>query len=320
MIVFYSPGHKRHTPHFQYFNGMKPHPESPGRIDSLLVACKQQGLQIRAVTTQASIQSLRIVHSRAYLTYLSSVCKSLPANTEVLKYRYSKDTYTPLNHYTYDAASKAAQAALRAAKALLGGEQKAYALCRPPGHHAGRNSAAGFCYLNNAALAAAELAKRGKVAILDIDYHHGNGTQSIFYRRSDVLYVSLHANPQSDFPHDSGFRHEQGAGPGKTFTRNYPLPKNTTGERYIKTLRRAVAGIQSYAPDYVVVSFGFDIYRNDPIAGFALAENDYYSIGRLLAAAIPQPTLLIQEGGYAEAKLGLLLTYFFKGYLRQSKN
>jgi len=193
------------------------------------------------------------------------------------------------------------------------GSDQLYALCRPPGHHAEHSSMQGYCYFNNAALAATALAEHGRVAILDIDYHHGNGTQGFFYDRSDVLYVSLHADPTEAYPYKSGFADETGEGEGEGFTRNFPLPKNTTPELYLTTLQQACATINEYAPDYLIISLGFDTYKGDPIAGLGIDEDDYVHIGEMLRNNLDYPMLIIQEGGYTVDKLAILAERFLSG-------
>lgn len=317
MIVFYAPNHRQHAPKFQYFNkSFVGYPDVPGRVDTLLAACQQLKLPIHISTTPASVESLAAVHSRPYIEHLKAICTEIPLREEIFDFRYAHDTFTPLVHHTYVVARQSANLALLAATAVLSTDSMiAYALCRPPGHHAGRDTMAGFCYFNNAALAAERLAKHGKVAILDIDYHHGNGTQEIFYNRSDVLYVSLHADPSYDFPHTSGRASERGAGQGLGFTHNYPLPKTTSPGHYLRTLRAAITNITSYMPSFIVVSLGFDTYKYDPIAGFNLDKQSFHTIGSLIASELQYPTVIVQEGGYNTEKLGELARQFFTRYL-----
>jgi acetoin utilization deacetylase AcuC-like enzyme len=218
---------------------------------------------------------------------------------------YTFDASTPIVEGTWDAALAAARCAMTAAALVAEGEPAAYALCRPPGHHAGRAFYGGYCYLNNAALAAQHLRDHGcvRVAVLDVDYHHGNGTQEIFWARDDVLFVSLHATPESEYPYFLGYADERGAGPGAGHTLNLPLPLGTRWPEYRAALEVALAAIARYAPDALVVSLGVDTFEADPISGFRLTGEDYPRLGDCLAAA-GLPTVLVQEGGYAVAEIG----------------
>jgi acetoin utilization deacetylase AcuC-like enzyme len=171
----------------------------------------------------------------------------------------------------------------------------------------------GYCYFNNAAVTANYLSRHGRGASLDIDFHHGNGTQHIFYDRSDVLYVSIHADPLARYPYISGFDDEQGRGAGLGSTKNYPLPLGTTDTEYIRTLDRALEDVRVFAPDYLVVSAGFDTYKDDPIGGFALTAACYEQIGQRISA-LNTPTVILQEGGYNVEALGDLAHTFLKGF------
>jgi acetoin utilization deacetylase AcuC-like enzyme len=209
-------------------------------------------------------------------------------------------------------ARSAVDTALTGAKYVFNGERVVYSLCRPPGHHAGYKAMGGYCYFNNAAIAAHYLSEHGSVALLDIDFHHGNGTQSIFYNRSDVLYVSIHADPHVKFPYSSGFEDERGAGEGLGFNKNYPLPLGTRDARYSTVLLKVLGDIRDFNPDFLVVSAGFDTYEKDPIGGFKLTIPFYKTIGREIAK-LRLPTLIIQEGGYAANALGKMVYTFLGG-------
>ena len=216
------------------------------------------------------------------------------------------DTATPIVAGTYLAARAAVDVALTAADIVLDGESLAYGLCRPPGHHAAQAMYGGYCFFNNAAIVAEHLAGAGatRVAILDVDYHHGNGTQQIFWERSDVLYVSLHADPARAFPYFSGHAEETGGGPGRGFNRNFPLPAGTRVDAYAAALDEACATITELDPDApLVVSLGFDTYERDPIGDLALTTDDYARIGAMIAG-LNRPTVLLQEGGYAIDAIG----------------
>jgi acetoin utilization deacetylase AcuC-like enzyme len=206
---------------------------------------------------------------------------------------------------TYKAALASANCALSAAKAVAEeNELTAFGLCRPPGHHAGRDFAAGYCFINNSAVAAHWLSQKGKVAVLDIDYHAGNGTQDIFYERADVLTISLHGDPNFEYPHFAGYADETGAGAGLGFHRNFPLPKGTDNQRYLSALGEALQLIRDFAPKYLVVPTGMDTFDSDPLGQFKLTRECYGEIGGRIAA-LNLPTVIIMEGGYANADLGL---------------
>ena len=197
-------------------------------------------------------------------------------------------------------------------------EQKpcAFALCRPPGHHAGRDYLGGYCYLNSAAITAAEAAHRGRrVAILDIDYHHGNGTQDIFYDSGDVLFASLHADPSMDYPFYWGHADERGEGAGEGKTINLPLPRGTRIDTYLAALETACSAVAAHGTDLLVLSYGADTFEDDPISHFKLREEDYAVIGSRVAE-LSTPTIVIMEGGYAIDALGRNVSSLLSGFGR----
>jgi acetoin utilization deacetylase AcuC-like enzyme len=215
------------------------------------------------------------------------------------------DTSNPIVAGTYDAARSAVDVALTAADLVLGGQAIAYGLCRPPGHHAARSMAAGYCFFNNAAIAADELVRATgeAIAILDLDYHHGNGTQQIFWRRSDVLYVSLHADPARTYPFFLGHADEIGEAPGERANLNLPLPVGTTDDQYLAVLDRALEAISATPGSIVIVSLGFDTYREDPLGDLALTTDGYLEIGRRVGS-LGRRLVVLQEGGYHLPTLG----------------
>lgn len=225
---------------------------------------------------------------------------------------YCIDTFTPLGKNAYDAARAAVDVALTAASLVRGGTHTAYALCRPPSHHAERRVFGGFCYLNNAAIAAHFLSWEGRVAVLDIDFHHGNGTQDIFYQRADVLTLSLHGHPNFAYPYFSGFADELGEGEGKGFNRNYPLPEETDERLYLASLDRAIKRLRTFAPTYLVVSLGLDTMKGDPTGTFSLRAQSMYEIG-LRIGGLSWPTLIVQEGGYNLLNIRRGAAAFFTG-------
>jgi acetoin utilization deacetylase AcuC-like enzyme len=224
------------------------------------------------------------------------------------------DTANPLVAGTAGAARAAVDVALTAADLVLGGERAVYGLCRPPGHHAARSMAGGYCFFNNAAIAANAVARATgeRVAILDVDYHHGNGTQQIFWRRGDVLYVSLHADPDYQFPYFLGRADEVGEGEGSGANLNIPLPSGTDDSAYLDALDRGLAAIADTAGDVIVVSLGFDTYGHDPIGDFALTTAVYHECGRRVAA-LGRRLVILQEGGYHRPSLGANARAWLRG-------
>jgi acetoin utilization deacetylase AcuC-like enzyme len=204
---------------------------------------------------------------------------------------------------TYPAALASANCALSAAEAVANGEHSAFGLCRPPGHHAGKDYAGGYCFINNAAVAANWLSSKGQVALLDIDYHCGNGTQDIFYKRDDVFTVSIHADPDFEYPHYAGFANEKGSGRGFGFHHNFPLPAGTDDAAYLKTLDQALELIRGFKPKYLVVSAGMDIYTDDPLGTIKVTTNCIGEIGKRIAS-LGLPTVIVMEGGYNNDALG----------------
>jgi len=229
---------------------------------------------------------------------------------------FSFDAATPIAAGTWDGAYWSAQTALSALDHLAAsGEAAAFALCRPPGHHAGRDYMGGYCYLNNAAIAARAAQARGlgPVAILDIDYHHGNGTQDIFYADGDVYFASIHADPATDYPFYWGHADEIGEGAGEGATLNLPLPRGSDGAAYAPALDRALAGLAAWGARFLILSFGADTHSSDPISHFRLECDDYRKIGRRVAG-LGLPVLIVMEGGYAVGELGRNVAAFLSGF------
>ncbi len=240
---------------------------------------------------------------------------------------YAFGVDNPLMEQTWDAVYWSVQTALTAADCLLRGDRSAYALCRPPGHHAGREMYGGYCYLNNAASAARYLATQppaggrvasgrvadGRVAVLDVDFHHGNGTQDIFYNDPTVLFCSLHGDPNREYPFFWGHASERGVGAGLGTNHNFPLPRGTGDAAYLATLAEALAVIRDFAPRYLVVSLGLDIAEGDKVGGFAITREGFARIGAAIAA-LEIPTLIIQEGGYRLDTLGQNIIAFLQAF------
>ena len=305
--------------------------ESPVRIRSILREIEPTGLFHRVPVRRFAERHLKRIHAPDFVDYLKTMCAGLPENKALYPYvfpvrnaarppkemavkagYYCIDTFTPLTHNAYLAAKRAADCALTAARQVLKGQRLAYALVRPPGHHAERRAFGGFCYFNNAALAAEELCEYGRVAILDIDYHHGNGTQDIFYSRRDVLTVSIHGHPRFAYPYFNGFEDETGVDHGLGFNLNLPLPEHLDGAGYRVALGKAIRRIQRFKPEFLVIALGLDTANGDPTGTWSLKGPDFVENGRMLAA-LDLPTVVIQEGGYDSRVLGSNARHFFKG-------
>ncbi len=304
--------------------------ERPARVGALRDAIMPLNVFTSVPPRHFSEQVILAVHDRHFVNYLKLVCTKLetgrpvypdtfpirrpdrrPRDLPVQAGYYCIDSCTPLYRNAYLAARASVDVAMTAAEEVLAGTPVAYALCRPPGHHAERKVYGGFCYFNNAAIAAQQFAQHGRTAVLDIDFHHGNGTQDIFYNRSDVLTVSVHGHPDYSFPYFSGFSTETGEGPGLGFNQNFPLPPNTDDAGYVKTFDKALARIDRFKPDFLVVSLGLDILRGDPTGTFLLSVEVMREIARRLAQR-PYPMLVVQEGGYNLRNLKRGAVAFFR--------
>jgi len=224
------------------------------------------------------------------------------------------DTASPIVEGTWQASYASAQTALTAAKLVADGASASYAMCRPPGHHAYSDLAGGYCYINNVAVAAEYLLKtRNRVAILDVDVHHGNGTQGIFYNRADVAFVSLHGEPDGLYPFYSGFANERGEGLGRGYNRNFPMPAGTGDNEFLNALQDGLRFIDSFAPDALLISLGLDAQENDPVGNLSVSTKGFEQVG----AAIGEkglPTVIIQEGGYLCDELADNLVSFLAGF------
>ena len=319
---------EKHTIHHVRSRGYL---ERPVRVGALRAAVAALEAFTEVGVRRFSEQAILDVHDRRFVNFLKVVCTKLSATTPVYPDTfpirrsdrrprdlpvqagyYCIDSCTPLDKNAYEAARVAVDVALTAAEEVLSGCRVAYALCRPPGHHAERTVYGGFCYFNNAAIAAHHFSKQGPTAVLDLDYHHGNGTQDIFYRRRDVLTVSLHGHPDYAFPYFSGFANETGEGPGEGFNQNHPLGPGTTEEQYLRVLEKALARIRGFRPSFVVVSLGFDILKGDPTGRFVLPTGALGRIGERLVG-LRAPLLIVQEGGYNLRNLRRGAEAFFGG-------
>jgi acetoin utilization deacetylase AcuC-like enzyme len=332
MRILFDPRQRAHAPALELMNGgFVPFAETAARADAILAA-----LGPAEPPADQGEAPLRAVHDELYLAFLWSahqdwraagregdasgyawpVVRRRPLDLERIDAKlglHSFDASSPIAAGTWEGAYWSAQSALAALDHVLAGERAAFALCRPPGHHSGRDYLGGYCYLNNAAIAAEAAAAAGKrVAILDIDYHHGNGTQDIFYARGDVLFVSIHADPRTDYPYFWGHADETGEGEGAGATLNLPLPRGTDLAAYLPALDTALARIAGFAPDLLIVSYGADTFAGDPISHFRLETADYAALGRRIAA-LGLPVLTVMEGGYAVDALGANVASFLEG-------
>ena len=224
------------------------------------------------------------------------------------------DASAPISGDTWQSALWSAWCAQHASELILGGDDMAYALCRPPGHHASADMAGGFCYLNNTAIATQNMLERYKTAaILDVDLHHGNGTQSIFYDRNDVITASIHADPNRFYPFFWGYENETGEGAGEGYNLNYPLPRGSGDDLFIEKLDLALERIDDFNPGVLVIALGLDAFEGDPFAGLAITTKGYELIARKIKQSTTRPILMVQEGGYLCDELGENLASFLKG-------
>ena len=335
MKVFYSEAHRQHNPPFEIFDGglRTPYLENPDRMDRISNALRETDWAEFHVPADFGLDPIYAVHDKEYINFLASCwtewLDSKPKDSSVLLPAtfalrrqpqkpasllgragyYIMDLSACIVEGTYPAALASANCALSAAQAVANGERSAFALCRPPGHHAGKDYAGGYCFINNASVAAHMISLNDKVALLDIDYHCGNGTQDIFYSRDDVMTISIHADPDFEYPHFIGFPNERGTGSGFGFHQNFPLPAGTDDSMYLATLDRALELISAYKPGYLVVSAGMDIYADDPLGSIKVTTEGIREIGKRIAA-LNLPTAIIMEGGYNNDALGRNITAF----------
>jgi acetoin utilization deacetylase AcuC-like enzyme len=328
---------RRHDPQNFMANGVVSRsPEQPARIDRLAEGAGRAGCAFFAPEDHG-LGPIAAIHSAEYLTFLRTIharwmriegaapevipnihpdrrSASYPKSAAGQAGFHQADTACPIGPYTWESAYWSAQTAVTAADLVLGGERAAYALCRPPGHHAFGDLAGGFCFLSNAAIAAERLRAAGRrPAILDVDVHHGNGTQGVFYDRADVLTVSIHADPARFYPFFWGHAHERGEGAGLGANLNLPLPRGTGDSDYLATLGAALERIADFGADVLVVALGLDAHEADPFKGLAVTTDGFARIGAAIAA-LGLPTLLVQEGGYLSEALGENLAHALTGF------
>ena len=342
MISFFSEKHALHAPEFEFYRGQRvPCFEKPERAVYVHEQLLARGHDVRMPEAD-SLPVLQQIHSPRYLSFLQTAWdkwltldagnasqQPFPSVWPVRSLRsdvasdnfiaqlglYSMDNGTPLAAGTWVAAKAGADAAASAAQALSHGAKAVFCATRPPGHHASADFMGGYCFLNNAAVAAQSLLNQGhtRVAILDVDYHHGNGTQSIFYERSDVLFVSLHGDPRTEFPFYLGHADECGAGAGLGFNLNLPLAAGCSSKDWFEALEKACQRVSQHQPEALVISLGLDTYVGDPISKFALTTTDFSRLGQRLGQ-LGLPTIFVLEGGYATHELGSNAVNVIEGF------
>jgi acetoin utilization deacetylase AcuC-like enzyme len=345
MITYLNPVHAQHQGKLEMFRGqLVPCFEVPDRVDHVAKELQKRQLGPILPPQEFAETALNSIHSTRYLDFLKGAWAEwvaldpanasrdalpsvwpvrtlrgdvLPVNFAARMGLFSMDAGTPLTAGTWVAARAGADCALSAAKAVSGGARSAFALTRPPGHHAGADFFGGYCFLNNAALAAQYLRDQGvsRVAVLDIDYHHGNGTQAIFYDRPDVFFASIHGDPHTEYPFYLGYADECGAGPGLGANLNIPLPRGSDFVTWSGALTQALAAIARFGAQALVVSLGVDTFLGDPISGFTLRSDDYLRLGAQIAGA-SLPVVFVFEGGYAVAEVGVNAANVLQGFMQ----
>lgn len=343
MRIFHNERHSLHHGRHEMFRGrLVPCVEVPARTDHVLRELRARGMDRIEPAPEIGMEVLARVHAPRYLQFLSTAwdewvaldpanaqLDALPSYWPIRTFRsdvlpesfparmglFSFDAGSPITAGTWEAARQGAACAVAGARSLLQGGRSAFVLTRPPGHHAGHDFFGGYCFLNNAAIAAQALRDGGlaKVAVLDVDFHHGNGTQAIFYERGDVFFASVHGDPRTEYPYFLGHADERGAGAGLGCNLNLPLPRGTGFARWREALATALQAVDRFGAEALVVSLGVDTFEGDPIAGFGLRSEDYPRIGEDLAAA-GRPTLFVFEGGYAVAEVGVNTVNVLQGF------
>ncbi len=337
MKAFFAAEQKLHDPKMFLSSGApQPNPEQPARADRLLEGARAAGLAIERPRDHG-LGSIAAVHTPEYLDFLQHIYQrwrriegaseevipnihplardgAYPASAVGQAGYHVADTSAPISAETWESAYWSAMSAVEAATTVAGGAPAAYALCRPPGHHAFADVAGGFCFVNNTAVAAQVLrGSAARVAILDVDLHHGNGTQGIFYSRSDVLTVSIHADPVRFYPFFWGHADERGEGPGLGYNYNLPLPRKSGDAQFLDALYTALRRIRAFAPDALVIALGLDAHESDPFGGLSVTTPGFARIAEAIAM-LHLPTVIVQEGGYLSEELSTNLTSFLTGY------
>jgi acetoin utilization deacetylase AcuC-like enzyme len=341
MITVFSEDHRLHFGKYELIDGKFVTPfECPARMDRIMRRIEEAEMGEVMAPQDFGIDPIARVHSQAYIEFLQSahahwkrrhgdtdampICwptrtfrQKLPSDIDGQLSYYSFDAGTPITAGTWHAATTSVNTALTGVDLIRGGEKSVFSACRPPGHHAGFDTYGGYSYFNNAAIATQALLDQGaeRVALLDVDYHHGNGSQTIFYDRPDVLYVSLHGDPRQEFPYFLGYADETGSGPGEGFNCNLPMSWGTQWEAYRNSLMQGLKQIRSFSPDAMVISLGVDTYEKDPISRFKLKRDHFFKLGDIIAKEIHCPSLFIMEGGYAVKDIGINVVNMLTGFL-----
>lgn len=340
MLIFYSPDTQQRRARTELHNGEIVAPfECPERVDMIIERLRAQALgEIRAPAPHG-LAPVQRVHDADYVEFIEHAWEQwqaaglageamastwptrnthrlrIPRNIDGRVGYYALAAETTIEGGTFAAAQASADVAVSALDHVRATGESAFGLCRPPGHHAASDQFGGYCFFNNAGIAAQRALDDGaqRVTILDVDYHHGNGTQQIFYDRDDVQFVSLHADPAVGFPYFSGYADETGAGAGRGSTCNYPLPPGTDYAAWVAALDDALGEIERYGPDLLIVSLGVDTFKGDPISHFTLDSADFHDYGQRIAA-LGRPTLIVMEGGYAVDAIGVNVGQMLSGF------
>lgn len=339
METIFTEKHKLRDSKTELYGGELVHPfERPTRVEYIMARLEDRKLGDIAAPDDFGMDPVLAVHDAGFVGFLKTVWdewreagykgEALPTCWPARRMAqkcpdfidgklgyYALASETSISGGTWEAAYWSAQVALTGAERVRGGARSAFALCRPPGHHAATDMYGGYCFLNNAAIAAQHLRGKGagRVAVLDVDFHHGNGTQDIFYERDDVLFISLHGDPMDAFPHFLGHADETGSGAGEGFNLNYPMPPGTSFKAWRKALLESLERIAGFAPDALVVSLGVDTFENDPISFFKLKSDDFLTLGADIADA-GLPTLFVMEGGYDVEEIGINVVNVLQGF------
>ncbi|QXI31276.1 histone deacetylase family protein [Pseudomonas vanderleydeniana] len=339
MLTVFSPKHRLHHGSELKDGAVKPSFENPQRADTVLARVQNTALGEVIAEQEYDRACYVAAHSERYVSFLENAWSEWTATGKthdalplVWPVRdlaidrepgfidgklgfYAMDAGSPITGGTWEAVRSSANVALTGMDRVIAGADSAFALCRPPGHHAAREYMGGYCYLNNAAIAAERCLSRGakRVAVLDVDFHHGNGTQNIFYDRPDVFFASIHGDPHVSYPYFSGYAHETGSGAGVGFTANYPLQKGTTWDHYSAALQNALERIVTHQAEFLVVSLGVDTFEDDPISHFRLTSEDFLRLGAQIASA-GIPALFVMEGGYMVDEIGINAVNTLQGF------
>ena len=340
MKTIYSDQHFLRNAKTELYGGnLVPPFECPKRAELILSRINEQKLGPIIEPTEFGLEPVLEIHDEDFVDFLKSaysewqaegftgeaiatawparrMAQKTPCNIDGKLGYYALAAETAICPGTYDAAIAAKDVALTGAKLIHAGERAAFALCRPPGHHAALDMYGGYCFLNNAAIAAQYLLDQGakQIAILDVDFHHGNGTQDIFYHRDDVLFISLHGQPEEAFPYFLGYGDETGRRKGKGFNLNFPMPPGTDFATWNEALGHAINHIESFGPDALIISLGVDTFKDDPISFFKLNSPDFCRYGNSIAK-LNLPTLFVMEGGYAIDDVGINTVNVLTGFL-----